>query len=230
MRIYILSRGPLAEKVVNNLVEHGLADMIVGIHEYPESTHGMIDDLETVMPEDPPECDLLLALFLHPAVAPVIPRVARRTGAKEVLVPIEDWHLMPEGLRRQLADELHELGIRYEFPKPFCQLDGSSHPLINQFAIRVGRPRMDLEQRSGVIIAATATRDTPCGSARFVAGRLIGTDASESRDKAARAHLDYPCLAGMDPDPVLKREIMQVATGCLCDEVDRALKVKGKRA
>ncbi len=228
MRIYILSRGPLGEKVVNNLVEHGLANMIVGIHEYPEAVHGLIDDLETVIPKDPPECDLLLALFLNPDVAPVIPEVAKRTGAKEVLVPIEDWHLLPEGLKRQLAKELDELGIKHEFPKPFCQLDGSAHPLIRAFSTILGKPRLEIEQKQGVIVSARVKRDTPCGSARFVAGRLVGVDVSESRDKAIRAHHDYPCLAGMDTDPELKKEIMQVAAECLCEEVARAVAEKAE--
>ncbi len=223
MRIYIVSRGPLAEKVLNNLVEHGFAEMIVGVHEYPESTHGLIDDLEALMPEELPKCDLLLVLFLHPDVVPVIPKVAERTGAKEVLVPIEDWHIMPEGLRRQLAGELDEIGVKYEFPRPFCQLDGSAHPLIRAFSKKLGKPCLEIEHKAGVILSATTRRDTPCGSARFVAGKLVGVDVSESAGKAARAHLDYPCLAGMDTDPVLKRETMQVATERLCEEVARAI-------
>jgi len=145
LRIYIVSRGPLAEKVLNNLVEHGFAEMIVGVHEYPESTHGLIDDLEALMPEELPKCDLLLVLFLHPDVVPVIPKVAERTGAKEVLVPIEDWHIMPEGLRRQLAGELDEIGVKYEFPRPFCQLDGSAHPLIRAFSKKLGKPCLEIE-------------------------------------------------------------------------------------
>lgn len=222
MRIYIVSRGPLGEKVVNNLVEWGYAESIVGIHEYPEKDQGLVDDLETVMPPDPPECDLLVALFLHPDVAPVIPRLAERTHAKEVLVPIDDWHLMPEGLRRQLAKELDELGVSYEFPKPFCQMEGK-HPLVGEFSKRLGKPCFNIEVSRDVIIGARTERDTPCGSARFVAEKLKGVEVGEAREKASRAHLDYPCLAGMDRDPLLKTEIMQVATECLCDAVVSAL-------
>lgn len=223
MRIYVLTRGPLGEKVVNNLVKRGMAEMIVGIHEYAEAPPGLIDDLETVMPPDPPQCDLLLALFLHPDVAVVIPKVAERTGAREVLVPIDDWHLMPEGLKRQISSELDGLRVAYEFPKPFCQLDGSDKELIGEFARSLGRPRFKAEQERGVITTIRTVRDTPCGSACFVAERLPGVDVSESRERAARAHLDYPCLAGMDKDPMLDREIMQIATECLCEEIAKAL-------
>jgi hypothetical protein len=230
LRVYVLSRGPLAEKVVNNLVRHGFADMIVGIHEYPEQTHGLVDDLETVMPPDPPQCDLLLALFLHPDVAVVIPEVAKRTGAREVLVPIDDWHLMPEGLRRQIQAELDEHGIKNEFPRPFCQIGSSKHPLISEFAQKLGRPEFEIEERGGVISGVRTKRDTPCGSACFVAEKLVGVDLAKSREKASRAHLDYyPCLAGMDRDPVLKTEIMQVATEYLCEEVAKAIEGKGGR-
>lgn len=223
MKIFILSRGPLAEKVVNNLVEHGFAEMMVGVYEYSEKTHGTFDDIESVMPPDLLQCDLLLVLFLHPDVAPVIPMVAERTGAREVLAPIEDWHLMPEGLRRQLAGELDELGIGSEFPKPFCQLDGSKHPLIREFSEKLGRPRFEIEKSGGTISTVRTIRDTPCGSARFVATKLVGVDIPRSKEKAVRAHLDYPCLAGMDPDPILKKDIMQTAADCLAEEIARCL-------
>ncbi len=223
MRIFILSRGPLAEKVVNNLVKRGLAGDIVGIHEYPENKTDLVDDLETIMPSNLPKCDLLLALFLHPNVAPVIPRVAEQTGAREVLVPIDDWHLMPEGLKRQLARELDEIGVVYEFPKPFCQLAESEHPLINELSKTVGRPIFVVDRAADTIMGVRMRRDTPCGSAAFVADKLAGVDVSQARERAARAHLDYPCLAGMDRDPVLKTEIMQVATECLCEEVVKAM-------
>ena len=224
MRIYVLTRGPLGEKVVNNMVKRGLADSMVGIHEYPEKAQGLVDDLETIMPPDPPECDLLLCLFLHPDVVPVIPMVAEKTGAKEVLAPVDDWHLMPEGLRRQISGELDEIGVAYEFPKPFCQLETSSHPFIEEMAKKLGKPRFEADVKLGSISRIRVTRDTPCGSAQFVADKLVGVDAADYREKASRAHLDYPCLAGMDRDPILKTEIMQVATECLCEEVGRALK------
>jgi hypothetical protein len=223
LRIYILTRGPLGEKVVNNLVKRGLADSIVGIHEYPEKARGLVDDLETIMPPDPPECDLLLCLFLHPDVVPVIPLVAQKTGAKEVLAPVDDWHLMPEGLKRQISGELDEIGVAYEFPKPFCQLETSSHPLIGEIAEKLGKPKFEADVKLGSISKVRILRDTPCGSAQFVADKLAGIDTADYREKASRAHLDYPCLAGMDRDPILKTEIMQVATECLCEEVRRAL-------
>ena len=87
----------------------------------------------------------------------------------------------------------------------------------------------------GSISKVRILRDTPCGSAQFVADKLTGVDAADYREKASRAHLDYPCLAGMDRDPILKTEIMQVATECLCEEVRKALEeavgdqVKGGR-
>ena len=223
MRIYILTRGPLGEKVVNNLVKRGFAEFIVGIYEYPEKAHGLVDDLETIMPPDPPACDLLLCLFLHPDVVSVIPRVAERTGAGEALVPVDDWHLMPEGLKRQISLELDEMGVGHAFPKPFCQLEESEHPLIGEFARGLGKPEFRAEVKLGSISRIEVLRDTPCGSAQFVADKLAGVDAADYKEKASRAHLDYPCLAGMDRDPILETEIMQVATECLCEAVARAL-------
>ena len=104
MKILVLYSGELGKKVIQNLINPGnfcvscgelcnhcrqarksYANLIVGIHEFPQDLPTFIEEPEQYMPQKLPECDLILSIGIHPDLLTALPDVVKKTKAKAVI-------------------------------------------------------------------------------------------------------------------------------------------------
>ena len=227
MKIFFLFSGPFGEQIINTVSLGGLGQQVSGAYELrPEQILVPVGDVpgpdslfenpERYIPADFPEtgADLLIVLGVHGHLSDLIPCIARRLNVRSVLYPIDDRDTIPEA-RKTITDELTEMGVHVEFPEPFCSLSRSSDPLIGEFLKFFGRPvfGVSTDIRSGRINRVEVLRDTPCGSASCIAGKLAGADTNDldslSRfcyDEQHNDDAENYCLAEMDPRYPLMQE------------------------
>jgi hypothetical protein len=227
MRIFFLYSGPFGEQIINTISLGGLGDQVSGAYELrPEQVlardsgmqgpESLFENPEAYIPADFPRAgaDLLIVLGVHGRLSDLIPCIARRLNVRSVLYPIDDRDTIPEA-RKTITDELTEMGVHVEFPEPFCSLSRSSDPLIGGFLKFFGRPvfQVSIDPGSGTISRIGVLRDTPCGSASCIAGKLTGANTSDldflSRfcyDEQHNDNADNYCLAEMDPRYPLMQE------------------------
>ena len=225
MRIIILYTGELGKKVIQNLINSSnfcvscgdlcnhcrqarksYANMIVGIHEFPEDLPTFIEEPEQYIPTTLPDCDLILAIGIHPDLLAAIPDVVKKTKAKAVIAPAEDSKKTPAGVLEQLRKELEAMGVEFEGPKPFCSLEKTGKPIIYSFVdLGFGKPMLRIETSPDgkMFIGAGVIRDAPCSSTWFVAKKLGWSDIPGYKETISNAHHSYPCTGSMDKDPQL---------------------------
>ncbi|MFQ6075697.1 MAG: DUF166 domain-containing protein [Candidatus Bathyarchaeia archaeon] len=244
MRLYILYGDEYGERVVGNLVNLstfceacGLAcnhcrseydSFSSDIHQVDkvlENSPMFIDSPETHLPDDLPKCDVVIAAGIHPDLLTAIPTIANRTGARGVIVPIEDGVWCPRGLQKQLEASLDDMGVEHAFPKPFCTLEECGKPAIDAFVrrYRVGRPMVEVEVSGGRVSDAWVVRSAPCGSTWYVAQQIRWRRLSEIEDAVARAHHSYPCTASMATDRELGEPILHTAGYAVREAVKGAI-------
>jgi hypothetical protein len=207
LRIFAIVQGQYGLRIVENIRAHGPRSWTVETWRPPDLP-AVIDDPSGYLPLHVPQADLVLALGEGPAIAQLIPDIARRANAQAVIAPVDRTAWLPEGLIRQVQERLQRFGIAAVFPRPFCSLteDGYNlrhervaytNPWISSFARHFGRPVFRIHCRDGVVEEVEVERDAACGCGRFVAGQLVGKSPAEAIFQAGILHHHYPCLAGM---------------------------------
>jgi hypothetical protein len=232
MRIYTLYGDEFGELVLGNLANLpnfcmacGLActecrlacrsfvSDILGVHKAPEDSQRFIDNPLEHLPTRIPNCDLLLAIGIHPDLLAELPSLAERAKARAVIVPIENRKWCPPRLRRDLQTRLEEMGVQSAFPKPFCELEVNGAGVIHQFIdrFRVGKPSLEITVKDDMITNVKVLRSAPCGSTWYVAQQLRWhkiQDMPSLERIVSNAHHGYPCTASMDTDPELGDTIL----------------------
>ncbi len=208
------------------------------VYNEPENLPSVIESPEEYLPENPPMCDLILAIGLHPDLLLSIPGVVERTWAKAVIVPIESNDWCPPGLRRQLGVRFEEIGVEYAFPKPFCSLGKTGNRVIDGFIerYRIGRPVVEVDIDDGMISGAACLRSAPCGSTWYVTRQIMWCEVSKIEDAVARAHHSYPCTASMQIDSEISEPILHEGGYIIREAVKEAIdnaytkeEISGKR-
>jgi hypothetical protein len=251
MRILAIVTGEYGQRHVDNIRKHGPADWRIEVWRAPVVLPPVIDYPEDYLPESLPPADLILAFGEHRGVAELVPDVARMTGARAVVAPVDREEWLPRGLARQLRGWLAEMGVACVTPKPFCSLTETHYnvrrhrieydaPLIAEFARWFGRPefRISVGDRARTITAVEVVRDACCGCARHVAQGLVGVPADDAEQEAGLLHHHYPCLAGMGKDPDFDDTLMHVSGNILKERVGEQVRphkrvvyiVPGKRS
>ena len=221
LKIFILTSGDYGARIVNTLAEHGIAANIVGLHEFPEDLPEFIDDFQAHVPENIPECDLILALDLKGDINMVLPVVAEKSGAKAVIAPIHNPSQIPSGLQREIVESAPE-DVLILFPKPFCSLKPVGNPVVDAFAEHFGMPELEI-QRDKFIRKVKVLRGAPCGSTWYVAEKLEGIPGDEAETESGNKIHNYPCLASMNTDPGLGDTLLHIAGYNIKEAVKRGL-------
>ena len=237
MRILDIITGEYGQRHVDNVRTHGPAGWQVELWRAPAVLPPVVDYPEDYLPESLPSADLILALGEHRGVAELVPEVARMTGARAVIAPVDREQWLPRGLARQLRGWLAEINVTCVTPKPFCSLTETHYnvrrhrveydsPLIAEFARRFGQPnlRIDVNDRTRAITAIEVVRDACCGCARHVAQGLVGVSVDDAEQEAGLLHHHYPCLAGMAKDPDFNDTLMHVSGNILKEQVGQQIK------
>jgi hypothetical protein len=212
MRILAIISGEYGLRHVNNLREHNPQGWtIVETWKAPAVFPLIMDYPEDFLPPSFPECDLILSFAENKSVAELIPEIAKMTGARGVVVAVDNEAWLPRGLARQLRGWLERMNVACATPKPLCSLTERDYkvtrreretydsPIISEFARYFGQPdiRLTMDEETRTITSADVRRDAVCGCARHVAEKLIGLSADEAEEKAGLFHHHFPCLASM---------------------------------
>lgn len=211
MRILAIISGEYGQRHVDNLIQHRPQHWQIKTWEAPKTFPLMIDYPEDHLPDSLPDSDLILSFAEHKSVAELLPEIAQMTGAKSVLVAVDNETWLPTGLARQLRGWLERIDVVCVTPKPLCSLTENDYGItrkdrmayedkyISEFAQFFGRPDLEIQvdPESRKITAAQVKRDAVCGCARYVAEGIIGLSADEVEEKAGLLHHHFPCLASM---------------------------------
>jgi len=211
MQILAIYSGEYGQRHIDNIRRNGPTLWQVNTWEAPKILPPVIDYPEDHLPETLPKVELICSFAEQKGVAELLPDIAQMTGAKAVLVAVDDVNWLPPGLERQLHGWLERIGVACVTPKPLCSLTHYDYgisrkervhyanPEISEFARYFGKPELEIEVEpvSRRILSARVKRDAVCGCARFVAEGIIGLSADEVEEKAGLLHHHYPCLASM---------------------------------
>lgn len=211
MRILALLSGEYGQRHVDNLRAHAPQEWRIQTWKAAAAYPLIIDYPEEFLPSHFDPCDLILSFAENKSVAELIPEIAKMTGAKGVIVAVDNDAWLPRGLARQLRGWLERMGVGCATPKPLCSLTETDYKVtrreretytcevISTFARYFGQPdlRLTLDEETATVISAQVRRDAVCGCARHVAEKLIGLSADEVEEKAGLFHHHFPCLASM---------------------------------
>ena len=211
MNLLVLIHGLYGQRIADNLKARGPADWEVATYILPRILPPIVDEPEEFLQPDLPQADLILHLSETSQAAQLLGEIVHQTDAKAVIAPI-DFPTLPEGLRRQLRDELARLGAVIVFPEPFCSLDeaqigsqcnpsSQAYEILTTFTACFGRPRLkvELSPDGSRIETVEVERGAPCGSSHYAAESLVGIEVDQALPQAGLFCHHYPCLASMQP-------------------------------
>jgi hypothetical protein len=238
MRILAVISGEYGARHVANIRQHGRYDWHIEEWRAPAIFPLVIDYPEDFLPSSFPPADLILSFGEHKGIAELLPDIARLTGAKAVLAPVDNEAWLPRGLARQLRGWMEQMGVICVTPKPLCSLTETDYGLtrrqriryhsreIAEFAQYFGQPELKITTNPDTrqIEAVEVVSDTVCGCARYVAQGLVGVSADEAEEKAGLLHHHYPCLASMGKDIDFSDTLMHVSGNVLKDNVAAQVK------
>ena len=237
MRILAIVQGEYGRRMVENLRRQSPEGWEIESWTAPRFLPPVIDDPADFLPEELPAADLVLSFGEHPGVAELLPEIARLTGAKALIAPVDNEAWLPRGLVNQLREWLEEMGVAAVFPKPLCSLTEESYnlrrhrksygdPLIAEFARYFGMPkfRIKVDETARTIASVEVERDAVCGSSRFVAQGLVGASVEEAEEKAGLLHHHYPCMAAMGVDNDYHDTLMHVSGHITRERVKEEIK------
>jgi hypothetical protein len=223
LSLLAVTQGQWGERIAENVARMSPAAWTVHRWSAPRVLPVVIDDPEDSLPPSLPQADLVLALGETAGVAQLLPDIAKMTGARSLIAPIDRNESLPPGLVTQLQRWLADLNVAAVFPKPFCSLTESTYNyppivvqyqdrIIQQFARRFGQPQFRVEVDGDKQIAAvTVERDSACGCAQAVAQGLVGCPVSEAEHQAGMLHHHFPCLASMNQDADYNDTLMHIS-------------------
>ncbi|MFC2010037.1 DUF166 domain-containing protein [Chloroflexota bacterium] len=236
MRILALHQGHYGERIVEHIRKTAPEDWVIEVMSPPRALPIVIDDAEDFLPPDIPQADLLLALSESPETAQLVPAIARLSGAKAVIIPVDSSAWLPPGLKSQVEHDLARIGVAASFPKTFCTLtenttgyegdtESYDNDIITSFATHFGRPKLKItvDTQSGKITGVEVERSAPCGSTHRVAEKLVGVAVAEAVPQAGLHAHHYPCLASMEMEP-RGDTLMHISGYVVNEEVERELK------
>jgi len=103
MRILAIISGEYGIRHVANLKAHSPQGWeIVETWKAPAALPLIMDYPEEFLPPSFPACDLILSFAENKSVAELIPDIAKMTGAKGVIVAVDNEVWLPRGLAGQL--------------------------------------------------------------------------------------------------------------------------------
>ncbi len=212
MRILVVvTAGEYGKRHLENIQKFGPETWEFAVWQAADRYPLIIDYPEDHLPESFEPADLILSFAENKSVAELLPDIAEMTGAKGVVVAVDNEAWLPRGLGRQLKGWLERQNVAYAGPKPLCSLTETDYKItrkeretyecaeITKFARYFGQPRLDIvvDPDSRTIKSAEVEVDAVCGCARYVAEGMVGMSADEVEEKAGLLHHHFPCLASM---------------------------------
>ena len=236
MHVLVLKTGEYGQRHVENLEQFAPKDWTILSWQTPRSLPIVLDYPEDYLPETLPAADLILSLAELPGVAEMIPDIAKMSGAKAVIAPIDSQAWLPFGLANQLRGWLDQDDVYCVTPMPFCTLterhtntlrlkEKYENTIISQFARHFGRPAFEVAVNASTkrIEAVNVVRDACCGCGKFAAAKLAGARVADSLEQIGLNHHHYPCQASMGIDPLYGDTLMHISGNIMKDALREAL-------
>ncbi|MEM2944318.1 MAG: DUF166 family protein [Methanomassiliicoccales archaeon] len=218
-RILIVLQGEYGERIAKNLQKKAPPYWNIQIVRLKKDLPLIIDDAKEYLPESLPEVDLVLFLSETVSAPQLIPEVVRRSKTRGIIAPIDNSEWMSFGQVSQISRILSEWGVEFAFPRPFCSLESSNKPTIDEFSRWFGKPIIEIETHDNKTVnSIRIIRGVPCGNTEYVAENVKGVRLDELIEKAALTHHHYPCLASMKVEPDLGDTLMH-ASGFITKDV-----------
>jgi hypothetical protein len=238
MRILAVFTGDYGIRHIANIRVHAPASWEINEWRAPTNFPIVIDEPEDFLPEQLPPTDLLISFAEHKGVIELLPDLARISGAKAVLAPVDSEAWLPRGLAHQLHGWLEKLGIACATPKPLCSLTETDYLIarrqrrsyystqIADFARFFGQPilALTIDAEMHQITNIDVQRDAVCGCARYVAEKLIGASVGDAETNAGLAHHHFPCLASMGIDTDFGDTLMHISGNLMKDQIAAQIK------
>ena len=216
MRIFIITKTNdlWSDRIINNIYKRSPKSWVYKIYRYKNipPLEELLDRREKYLPTKIPECDLILPLGLPADLVLLLSTIAKKSGAKAAIIPVDDSEQVPLGVQKQLREELSEIDVDSVFPKPFCSLRTyKRNQFIDKFSKYFGYPLIEIKVSGDLIINVDVKRGAPCGSTWYVAKKLINVKIQDAEYVAGLELHNYPCLASREIDPLNKDSIMHIA-------------------
>jgi len=220
MKILALADDEYGRRIVDWIGKNSPDDWEIATLGLDVDLPQIVDYPEEFLPDEIPAADLILFLIQNSRKIELLPSIAKKSGAKAVIVAVDGLWLQP-GLMKQIERELE---IPSVFARTFCTLVKQGNPLIDEFATHFGMPEFEIEAENGIIKKVTVKRGAPCGCSYFIAENLPGTKVEEAAVKAGMLHHNYPCMASMEFDKVTGDTLLHLSAHNAVNVVERALK------
>ena len=232
MRILTIYNGEYGQRHLQHIRAYGPDTWTILEWRAPVALPPVIDYPEDYLPERFEAVDLILSFAENKGVAELLPDVAEMSGAKAVLVAVDNEAWLPKGLARQLHEWLARIDVSCATPKPLCSLTESDYlvalkkrvpydsPQIREFAGYFGQPdlRVTVDETTRTIATTAVVRDAACGCARYVATNLVGQPVDGAIEKAGLLHHHFPCLASMQKLYDFNSDTLMHASGHLLQD------------
>jgi hypothetical protein len=142
-----------------------------------------------------------------------------------VIISVESVDWCPQKLRDSIREELDDIGVESAFPKPFCALEETGTPVIDQFVreFQIGRPLLKAKVTDGVVRDVEVSRGSPCGSTWVTAHEVKGLRADDLDREVWRSHRGYPCTATTHIDPEMGEMFLNLSGQIILDAVRDAI-------
>jgi len=235
VRILALCQGHYGERIIEHIRRAGPQDWAIEVFRPPRVLPIIIDDPEEFLPPKIPQADLFLALSESPETAQLVPAIAKLSGVRAVIMPVDNSAWLPLGLKNQIKGDIARIGVAAVFPKTFCTLTENStgyggdvetyeNECVASFANYFGRPklRIQIDGQRAKIAGVKIERSAPCGSTHCLAEKLVGVPIEEAVPQAGLHVHHYPCLASMAMEPT-GETLMHISGYVVNDEVNRQL-------
>lgn len=186
------------------------AEDIVGLLQLPARLPLYIDDSDEFFPSpaDIEQHDVTIVINVHEDLLLSLPALVKQAGSRAIIYFQDDTAWLSPGVRRQVQRICTDLGLESAFAKPACSLDArEDQPVIREFqrVYKIGRPKIVIQSRDGVIREARVVQSAPCGNTYYVAYNLAGQEIDKDLNErvVAKYWHAFPCVGSMLTDPEL---------------------------
>lgn len=233
MRVLAALQGPFGVRMVENIHRQAPSHWNISVWRAPPLMPPDRESLQRLLPRYLPAADIVVGLVEGSTMAHLLPEIVARSGARAIVMPVENQRWVPRRVVNELAEKFAAMGVATAFPKPFCSLTMRTYSEaslreeykdahIAEFARYFGRPELRvLFDDSLHITRCDVRRDTACGLAHVLAERLVGVALNEAEELASTLLRQHSCPDGGGLDTDYQAPLSHIADSIVREAVRR---------
>ncbi len=217
LKVAIVTDGPYGERAFENIKKEFDTEFI----ELEQPTSMFMDEID--IPEDAlekiKEANILITYTQHPDLTLDLVEMVNQHVDYTIVAA---WR--GEGFKNQLENYPN-----VTCPYIMCELEEIGNEFFDEFASKIGKPKVDIKIENGQIVDINVIRSSPCGSTSFVKDYISNeylnrSDLENVPIEAGLKLQHYPCRAAkmrLFTDEECKKEM---ASGFHKEAFEEALK------